>query len=90
MEQLHKRFFEKIEKTDYCWNWTGAVATKCSGNVGRFRLPKGKTVISARLSYIIHIGEIPNGSKVTTICGNNKCVNPKHFILKDTEKFNGI
>lgn len=34
-----------------------------------------------RLSYLLHVGEIPNGQVVRHMCTNKGCCNPDHLTL---------
>ena len=69
-----ERFWEKVDKTDYCWNWTAA---KRNG-YGHFKF-NGKTVRAHRFSYEIHKGKIPKGLTIDHLCRNHSCVNAAHL-----------
>lgn len=69
------RFWAKVEKTDYCWNWIGA---KDSDGYGCFSLNK-KTLSSHRISYELHVGKIPTDLEIDHLCRNRSCCNPSHL-----------
>lgn len=79
------RFWQKVHKNtgDGCWIWKGAVRTDGYGQFG-FR---GRIMGAHRVSYILNIGEIPDGLVVCHRCDNKLCVRPSHLIT-DTQAVN--
>jgi len=77
-KSAEERFWDKVEKTETCWNWMGA---PMSTGYGRFKDSAGKTTLAHRTSYAIENGEIPAGLHVDHICHNRHCVNPDHLRL---------
>ena len=75
---IKDRFLEKIRKTEGCWEWTGVKLPKGYGHMG---IPGGKSLYAHRLSYMLHIGEIPDGLFVLHKCDNPSCVRPSHLFL---------
>ncbi len=76
------RFFDKVNKTETCWNWTASLDHK---GYGRFKLD-GKARRAHRVSYELLIGKIPDGLTVDHLCKNRNCVNPNHFELVSLEE----
>lgn len=82
------KFWQRVEKTDSCWLWSGCIG---ANGYGLFYL-NGKQVLSHRVSYLLHSGGIPDGKFVLHNCpsgDNPKCVNPAHLWI-GTNKDNMI
>ena len=76
-----ERFEEKyIPVTESgCWLWQGPLD---SGGYGRFLIKKTK--LAHRASWMIFIGQIPDGMCVCHKCDVPSCVNPNHLFLGTT------
>lgn len=72
-----KAFFDKVDKTDGCWEWT---AYKNKKGYGQFFF--NNAIIGAhRVSLILAGQTIPSGCHVLHQCNNPSCVNPEHLYI---------
>ena len=72
-----ERFWRKVNKTDRCWLWTGALTGKGYGSFGQ--TPPGGSVLAHRFAYIREFGAIPDGLVIDHLCRERRCVNPAHL-----------
>lgn len=82
---LSEKFWEKVNKNgpiseyrpdfDPCWLWTAAVNAKGYG----IMCVKNGTTMAHRISYNIHLGQVPSGKQIDHLCRVRNCVNPKHL-----------
>lgn len=78
---LAVRFWDKVQKTDDCWIWTGARKGDGYGVMG-WKGSNG-TPRANRISWELHYGPIPHGQVVAHRCDNPPCVRPDHLFLTD-------
>ncbi len=85
---FEKRFWEKVDKTDYCWIWEADIR-----NGYGLSQDRNKTVRSAhRIAYEEIVGDIPEGLELDHLCHtwdkecmgghgclHRRCVNPEHL-----------
>lgn len=75
--RLEDRFWDKVVKSDGCWEWQGATY---HFGYGAVRV-KGKNHHAHRVSWELTHGAIPDGQKVLHRCDNPPCVRPDHLFL---------
>lgn len=70
------RFQKYVNKTDFCWEWTGA---KAKGGYGQFWVD-GTYIGAHRQAYIWEYGPISRSLDVDhLVCDNTSCVRPSHL-----------
>lgn len=72
-----RRFWSRVDKTETCWLWTGALDRDGYGEL--FSIPGRGRVRPHRLSYEWARGEIPPGMVTDHLCRVRNCVNPDHL-----------
>lgn len=71
------RFWSKVNKTEACWNWTGALTDR---GYGSLRV-SGRLRPAHVISYEIANKQGPGSLEVDHMCHNRACVNPGHLRL---------
>jgi hypothetical protein len=67
-----ENFWDRVNRTDDCWEWTGPKHPNGYGMHGHF-------AYAHRLSYRLLVGPIPEGLEIDHLCRNRACVNPDHL-----------
>jgi len=71
-----ERFVSRIVVAESsCWTREAFVDTQ---GYGRFYIGK-RSLRAHRISYLIHVGPIPEGLVLDHLCRNRACVNPEHL-----------
>ncbi len=77
---LYERWLDKVEKTDTCWLWRGAIKNGGYGVVNRGA--RGEGVVRAHVfAYSWFRGPVPAGMDVRHLCHVPNCVRPDHLEL---------
>lgn len=72
-----ERFYQRVQKTNYCWIWEGYKSPAGYGVVTIY----GEQHQTHRLSWMFECGPIPKGMIIMHTCDNPSCVNPDHLKL---------
>lgn len=77
------RFWSKVDKSDGCWVWTGAISNSHSGPYGKFRSAIAQHPLAAhRLAFYYETGVLSTRDEVLDhVCRNTLCVRPSHLEL---------
>ncbi len=68
-------FWDKVNKSGECWEWTLFRMPKGYGQV----TVKGEKWLAHRYAYFLAYGEIPEGMQVLHECDNPPCCRPAHL-----------
>ena len=77
IDLIVKRFYNKVEVQEHgCWYWQGHISKP--HEYGNFSFGYQQTG-AHRASYMLHIGDIPEGYEIDHLCKIPYCVNPDHL-----------
>jgi hypothetical protein len=68
------RFWNKVKKTDECWNW---IASVDKDGYGKFSY-ESKTIRAHKMSWLLAFNKLSDRWLLHK-CNNRKCVNPDHL-----------
>lgn len=74
---IEDRFWENVEKTDYCWLWTGTLSTPGYGMLSI----NGHYQNASRIAWELYHGETPGKKHVLHRCDNPRCVRGDHLFI---------
>jgi hypothetical protein len=76
---VSERFWDKVEKGQSCWIWTGAHHPYGYGVI--WNTGHTQRLRAHRVAWELTNGEIPQGKHVLHTCDRPACVNPAHLYI---------
>lgn len=76
---LPQRFWDKVDRSGDCWEWTAGKNHYGYGSYVVFREGGRFSAQAHRVAYESLVGTIPCGMQLDHLCRNPACVNPAHL-----------
>ncbi|MCU1338816.1 MAG: hypothetical protein JWO19_4397 [Bryobacterales bacterium] len=76
---IEERFWQYVEKTDGCWNWTANRDRDGYGLIKGILDGRRTTLVAHKVSFALSGGVIPKGCQLDHLCRNPRCVRPEHL-----------
>ena len=75
---VEERFWERVRKTEGCWEWLGV--RREGYGISKIQI-RGRQIpfFAHRVAYELTKGPIPEGMTLDHLCRNRGCVNPAHL-----------
>lgn len=73
------RFWEKVDASGDCWEWTAARNPKGYGSFCVKTSKPQRGIGAHRFSWEVLVGPIPEDYTIDHLCRNRSCVNPDHL-----------
>lgn len=87
MKTLWDRFWEKVDATGDCWEWTAYKDEKGYGRIHVSSKPK-RAMTAQDVAWELLVGPIPAGMVVDHLCRNHGCVNAGSHLELVTRRVN--
>jgi hypothetical protein len=80
-----EKFWNNVEKTPTCWNWTGFLSKSKAPIIRVGTHPNFKEYSPRQVSLIL--ANKPASNRSSPHCQNKLCVSPEHLVSGDTARF---
>lgn len=76
---IAERLWQRVRKTEGCWEWEGSTTKAGYGQIFNGSPGQNSMTYTHRLAYELLVGPIPDGLEIDHLCRNKVCCNPAHL-----------